>query len=76
LAAANPVFGRYNKKKSPEENIDLPAALMSRFDLLFILVDTPERDYDTDLARHICYVHQHGRHPPLDFDALPASFIR
>ena len=34
LAAANPVYGRYNPYKSPVENIDLPAALLSRFDLV------------------------------------------
>ena len=39
LAAANPAFGRYNKKRSPEININWPAALLSRFDLLFVLVD-------------------------------------
>merc|ERR1712088_117337 len=38
LAAANPAFGRYNKRKAPEENIDLPAALLSRFDLIFVLI--------------------------------------
>ena len=39
LAAANPAFGRYNKKKRPSDNIDLPVALLSRFDLLFVMVD-------------------------------------
>ncbi len=39
MAAANPAYGRYNKKKTPGDNIDLPVALLSRFDLLFVLVD-------------------------------------
>merc|ERR1712151_811765 len=57
LAAANPVYGRYNPYKSPVENIDLPAALLSRFDLLFLLLDTVDQDKDTQLALHVCKVH-------------------
>jgi len=57
LAAANPVFGRYNPYKSPVENIDLPAALLSRFDLLFLLLDTVDADKDKNLAMHVCKVH-------------------
>merc|ERR1712072_1416451 len=59
LAAANPLMGRYNIKRSPEENIDLPTALLSRFDLLFLLLDVPDRDHDANLARHVLHVHQH-----------------
>merc|ERR1719221_2116119 len=57
LAAANPVFGRYNPYKSPVENIDLPPALLSRFDLLFLLLDIVDNDKDKQLAYHVCKVH-------------------
>lgn len=42
LAAANPIFGRYNKQFTPHKNINLPAALLSRFDLVFLLLDAPD----------------------------------
>jgi DNA replication licensing factor MCM7 len=57
VAAANPQYGRYNPYKSPVENIDLPAALLSRFDLLFLLLDTVDMDKDKNLALHVCKVH-------------------
>ncbi|ORY57468.1 MCM2/3/5 family-domain-containing protein [Pseudomassariella vexata] len=65
LAAANPIYGRYNPRISPVENINLPAALLSRFDVLFLLLDTPTRDSDAQLAKHVAYVHMHSRHPDL-----------
>jgi DNA replicative helicase MCM subunit Mcm2 (Cdc46/Mcm family) len=46
LAAANPAYGRYNPKKSAEQNIQLPAALLSRFDVLWLIQDKPDRDND------------------------------
>jgi len=57
LAAANPVEGRYNPYKSPVENIDLPASLLSRFDLIFLLLDTVDVEKDRNLANHVCKVH-------------------
>jgi len=57
LAAANPKFGRYNPYRSPVENIDLPPALLSRFDLIFLLLDTVDNDKDKQLALHVCKVH-------------------
>ncbi|KAI1639522.1 DNA replication licensing factor mcm7 [Biscogniauxia mediterranea] len=65
LAAANPIYGRYNPRISPVENINLPAALLSRFDILFLLLDTPTRDGDAQLAKHVAYVHMHSKHPDL-----------
>ena len=46
LAAANPAYGRYNPKKTAEQNIQLPAALLSRFDVLWLIQDKPDRDND------------------------------
>eukprot|EP00983_Pelagomonas_calceolata_P133724 1161990-Pelagomonas_calceolata.AAC.3 len=39
MAAANPAWGRYDKKRTPAENINLPAALLSRFDILWLMLD-------------------------------------
>lgn len=75
LAAANPLYGRYNPKLSPVENINLPAALLSRFDLVFLLLDTPDRSNDERLARHVAYVHMHGTSPHLDFEPVPPAVI-
>ncbi|KAE8448359.1 hypothetical protein EG329_009603 [Mollisiaceae sp. DMI_Dod_QoI] len=63
LAAANPLYGRYNPRISPVENINLPAALLSRFDVLFLILDSPSRDTDAMLARHVTYVHMNNKHP-------------
>lgn len=76
LAAANPAYGRYNKHKSPAENINLPAALLSRFDLLFLLLDKADKNQDLALAKHVTHVHRMGVHPPLDFDVVDAKVIR
>lgn len=76
LAAANPAYGRYNKSRSPSENINLPAALLSRFDLLFLLLDVPKKQQDIELARHVTHVHRTGVHPPLGFDVVSPKVIR
>lgn len=44
LAAANPAFGRYDVRRSPAENINLPAALLSRFDILWLILDRPSME--------------------------------
>lgn len=43
LAAANPAGGHYNKGKTVSENLKIGAALLSRFDLVFILRDKPNQ---------------------------------
>lgn len=76
LAAANPLYGRYNPKISPVENINLPAALLSRFDVLFLILDTPTREDDERLAHHVTYVHMHNTHPILDFEPIEPTLMR
>lgn len=76
LAAANPLYGRYNPKISPVENINLPAALLSRFDVIFLILDTPTRDDDERLAQHVTYVHMHNTHPELDFEPVEPTLMR
>ncbi|PNI89791.1 MCM7 isoform 6 [Pan troglodytes] len=76
LAAANPAYGRYNPRRSLEQNIQLPAALLSRFDLLWLIQDRPDRDNDLRLAQHITYVHQHSRQPPSQFEPLDMKLMR
>ena len=77
LAAANPAYGRYDVSKSIQQNINLPAALLSRFDLQFLLLDKNLAEADTALAKHVGAVHQYGEAPKtLDFDPFTAKFIR
>jgi DNA replication licensing factor MCM7 len=56
----------------------LPAALLSRFDLLFLLLDRADFARDNALAQHVAYVHQHRSHPtPLASAAFASSpFLR
>ncbi|MCI4382531.1 hypothetical protein PGIGA_G00015970 [Pangasianodon gigas] len=53
IAAANPVGGHYNKAKTVSENLKMGSALLSRFDLVFILLDTPNEDHDHMLSEHV-----------------------
>ncbi|KAI4494566.1 hypothetical protein M0804_000767 [Polistes exclamans] len=76
LAAANPAYGRYNCKRTIEQNIQLPAALLSRFDLLWLIQDRADRSNDLKLAQHITYVHQHSSQPPTETEALDMNLIR
>ncbi|KAG7174366.1 DNA replication licensing factor mcm7-like [Homarus americanus] len=76
LAAANPAYGRYNPKKTVEQNIQLPAALLSRFDILWLIQDKPDRENDLRLAQHITYVHQHSAQPPTQFKPLDMKLMR
>ncbi|MHA1881710.1 MAG: minichromosome maintenance protein MCM [Candidatus Thorarchaeota archaeon] len=58
LAAANPTLGRYEPSLSVQDNIKLPFTILSRFDLMWILVDTVEASKDRELAQFILSMHR------------------
>lgn len=57
LAAANPIYGRYDDLKDVGDNINLMSTILSRFDCIFIVRDVRERERDRDIARHVLGVH-------------------
>ena len=60
LAAANPKLGRFDEFIPIHEQINMPPALLSRFDLIFSLIDRPDRERDSELALHILKTHKAG----------------
>ena len=76
LAAANPLYGRYNPRISPVENINLPAALLSRFDVLFLMLDQPNRESDEELAQHVTFVHMNNKHPETSGTVFSPAEVR
>ncbi|KAG7390813.1 MCM DNA helicase complex subunit [Phytophthora pseudosyringae] len=71
LAAANPVYGQYNKNKKPQENIGLPDSLLSRFDLLFVVLDRLDRGADRNISDHVLRMHRYTRPGQ---EGVPLSF--
>lgn len=60
VGAANPKLGRFDEYEPIHAQINMPPALLSRFDLIFSLLDKPTRDKDSLLASHILRTHQAG----------------
>lgn len=71
LAAANPVYGRYDQYKTPMENIGLQDSLLSRFDLLFVMLDTPDSENDRLISEHVVRIHRYRDPKEQDGEALP-----
>ncbi len=68
LAAANPKFGRFDRYKSLADQIDLPAPILSRFDLQFVIEDKPNVDNDRAIAQHILKIHESSN---VDYEIEP-----
>ena len=61
IASANPTHGCYNKSKSFMENTKISNAILSRFDLIFLMVDKPDPERDRKLTEHIMSIHNKNR---------------
>ncbi|KAF9077066.1 MCM2/3/5 family-domain-containing protein [Rhodocollybia butyracea] len=59
LAAANPIGGRYDRKKTLRANLAMTAPIMSRFDLFFVVLDECDEKTDKNIAEHIVNVHRY-----------------
>ncbi|XP_075057329.1 DNA replication licensing factor MCM3 [Mixophyes fleayi] len=71
LAAANPVYGRYDQYKTPMDNIGLQDSLLSRFDLLFIMLDQMDPEQDREISDHVLRMHRYRGAGEQDGDAMP-----
>ncbi len=71
LSAANPIYGKYDPYKNITENVNLPIPLLTRFDLIFIVRDLPEKEKDKLIASHILEIHRESElaaKPAIDID--------
>ncbi|XP_078162646.1 minichromosome maintenance (MCM2/3/5) family protein isoform X2 [Carex rostrata] len=59
VAAANPIYGSYDRSITPTKNIGLPDSLLSRFDLLFIVLDQMDAEIDRQIAEHVSRMHRY-----------------
>ncbi len=66
LAAANPKFGRFDPYEPIAKQINLPPALINRFDLIFSIKDLPDKDKDEELAHFILSLHK--KHQTMEVD--------
>src|SRR5215210_7510509 len=58
LSAANPIYGKYDPYKNITENVNLPVPLLTRFDLIYVIRDLPEKEKDSKIASHILEIHK------------------
>jgi replicative DNA helicase Mcm len=61
LSAANPMYGKYDPYKNITENVNLPIPLLTRFDIIYVIRDIPEKEKDSRIASHILDIHKDVR---------------
>lgn len=74
VAAANPIYGSYDKLLSPQKNIGLPDSLLSRFDLLFVVLDNVTPEDDRRVADHVLRMHRYQQ-PGQEGKPIPLSSV-
>ncbi|KFM73752.1 DNA replication licensing factor MCM8, partial [Stegodyphus mimosarum] len=76
LAAANPSGGHYNKAKTVSENLRIGSSLLSRFDLVFIIEDTPDAELDSKMSDHVMgLLHTHHKDEILKISSFQNSVL-
>lgn len=75
LAAANPIRSKFDLKLSLSENINLPPSLVSRFDLLFVMLDLPNEEYDRRLAKHLVSLYLQDRPTSTSMDIVSPELL-
>jgi DNA replication licensing factor MCM4 len=77
LASANPIGSRYNPAMSVPQNIDLPPTLLSRFDLIYLILDHVDEKADKRLAKHLLslYLEDKPESAATNNDVLPVEFL-
>lgn len=75
LAAANPVESKWDPKKTIIDNVKMPDTLLSRFDLIFLLLDPDNTTYDSELARHLIGVY-YGREDETADDSISHDLMK
>lgn len=75
IAIANPVYGRYDPFKNLTENVpSIPIPLLTRFDMIWIIRDAPQRDRDEKIAHHIITTHRDGM-PDMERNSLDSRTL-
>ncbi|MFH1393549.1 MAG: minichromosome maintenance protein MCM [Candidatus Micrarchaeota archaeon] len=75
LAAANPKYGRFDQTKNLADQFDVPPTLLSRFDLIFPIVDVLDEERDSKLAKHILATHM-GQEEKSEIEELDKDLLR
>lgn len=70
IAAGNPKKSRWNPELTIKENVNIPDSLLSRFGLIFLVRDIPNRDEDLAIAKHIAMVRQGKLEKPLEPETI------
>ncbi|RQM07040.1 hypothetical protein DH86_00000183, partial [Scytalidium sp. 3C] len=77
LASANPIGSKYNPNLPVPQNIDLPPTLLSRFDLVYLMLDRIDESSDKRLARHLLsmYIDDAPESASGGMEILPIEFL-
>ena len=77
LAAANPIYGRYDDTRSTSENIDFLPSILSRFDLIFIVRDIRDYSRDIEMAKNVMNIHvQNGKDLQQKEEEIPLDVMK